>query len=531
MTRGRVAALVAAAIVGAAALGLLAGRLIESPADAASKTRPPEASPITVPVERRRLVASIVTRGTARAGDLQEVSLAAGARAPGLVTVPPEQGNELTEGSVAMEVDGAPVFVFHGERPMYRDIGPGDSGPDVRQLEEALERLGLRPGHVDGVYDRATESAVARLYDRAGYAPPKASEEDRQALRQADEAVEAAATRVREAERRLAEQQKPPTDLDRLTAETAVTAARDALSSSARASNAAIADAWRAMTEAEEAFNSATGADVEKTYQALLAARRAYDDAQANATASQRRAESDLAVAEARLRALQAPADTAAEQAVVADAAAALARATEDRDRLAARSGAVVRASSVVFAAALPARIETAHVQRGAAASGKAMTLANSSLSVDASVSTADARQLAAGQRAELTLPDGRTTLPATVDTIADRPGTNGLDSQHVYVRLRPEQNAPGLKDASVRVSFEIASTAGEVTVVPVAAVTARADGTSVVERLEADGTRSVIRVKAGLSASGYVEVAAIEGTIAPGERVIVGQSEAGASG
>ena len=40
-----------------------------------------------------------------------------------------------------------------GAIPMHRDLGPGDRGADVRQLERALSRMGASPGRVDGVYD------------------------------------------------------------------------------------------------------------------------------------------------------------------------------------------------------------------------------------------------------------------------------------------------------------------------------------------------------------------------------------------
>ena len=48
--------------------GWLAGSQIESPAEAAARTAPPTPSPILVPVEKRVLSSSIVTRGTARFG-------------------------------------------------------------------------------------------------------------------------------------------------------------------------------------------------------------------------------------------------------------------------------------------------------------------------------------------------------------------------------------------------------------------------------------------------------------------------------
>ena len=48
---------------------------------------------------------------------------------------------------------------------------PGTTGEDVRQLEQALERLGLDPGRIDGVYDQQTAAAVAKWYKSKGWDP------------------------------------------------------------------------------------------------------------------------------------------------------------------------------------------------------------------------------------------------------------------------------------------------------------------------------------------------------------------------
>ncbi|MEO8117883.1 MAG: hypothetical protein ABI606_01000, partial [Rhodoferax sp.] len=63
-------------VAAAAALAWVAGSRIESPAEVAARTAPPTPSPILVPVEKRVLGSSIVTRGTVRFGLPQPVSLA-----------------------------------------------------------------------------------------------------------------------------------------------------------------------------------------------------------------------------------------------------------------------------------------------------------------------------------------------------------------------------------------------------------------------------------------------------------------------
>jgi peptidoglycan hydrolase-like protein with peptidoglycan-binding domain len=115
----------------------------------------------------------VVSRGTARFGSPEVVTLTRSTlkSGPRVVTTLPDSGAELDEGGALLTVSGRPVFLLGGDRPSYRDLGPGVQGPDVEQLEAALDRLGLRPGAVDGRYDPATGRAVMQLYRRAGFDP------------------------------------------------------------------------------------------------------------------------------------------------------------------------------------------------------------------------------------------------------------------------------------------------------------------------------------------------------------------------
>ena len=171
MKRNTVLVLVLSAIAASACLGWVAGRRIRSPAEIAARTAPPKPSLITVPLESRRLTSDVVTRGTVGFGEPLPVSLPVSTLKSGssIVTVAPEQGAVLDEGTVAMAVSARPVLVLRGDRPMYRDLVQGSRGHDVRQLEAALARLGHPPGPEDGVFDRRTRSAMAGLYADAGF--------------------------------------------------------------------------------------------------------------------------------------------------------------------------------------------------------------------------------------------------------------------------------------------------------------------------------------------------------------------------
>ena len=174
------------AVVVAAVGGWAAGSLIESPAEAAARTAAPTPSPILVPAELRALSTNVITRGTGRFGSPQTISLAASSLKgdlPRVLTAIPGEGVELDQGMVIMNVSGRPVFLFAGEVPSFRDLGPGVSGADVRQLEDGLAQAGHDPGPRDGEYDSATEQAVANLYAASGFEPVAATAPQLDALR------------------------------------------------------------------------------------------------------------------------------------------------------------------------------------------------------------------------------------------------------------------------------------------------------------------------------------------------------------
>ena len=166
--------------------------------------------------------ADIVTRGTARFGAPQQLSLSPSVlknETTGIAGRLPIPGSELKEGDVAFTTSGRPVFLIAGSQPAFRDMGPGVKGDDVRQLEDGLARLGFDPGPVDGVYDGSTEAAVAAWYDRAGFAPFTAT------------AAQMAAVRALEADRNS-------TEFDYITAQDSLTTAQAALET-AQATHAA----------------------------------------------------------------------------------------------------------------------------------------------------------------------------------------------------------------------------------------------------------------------------------------------------
>jgi len=82
-------------------------------------------------------------------------------------------GDSLTNGRLLAEIDGQPLFALAGPVPAWRDLLPGETGPDVAELQKALARLGYYDdGDTPGDFGGATEEAVYLYYEHLGYTPP-----------------------------------------------------------------------------------------------------------------------------------------------------------------------------------------------------------------------------------------------------------------------------------------------------------------------------------------------------------------------
>ncbi|HEX4063877.1 MAG TPA: peptidoglycan-binding domain-containing protein [Streptosporangiaceae bacterium] len=82
-------------------------------------------------------------------------------------------GDTITNGKELAEIDGEPMFALTGPVPAWRDLTPGETGPDVTELQKALTSLGFYDGgDTPGYFGAATEDAVALYYEHLGYTPP-----------------------------------------------------------------------------------------------------------------------------------------------------------------------------------------------------------------------------------------------------------------------------------------------------------------------------------------------------------------------
>ena len=530
---------IAGVILIAGGAGWLASSTIHSPAELAARTSPPDASAILVPAEERVLSSDIVTRGTARFGSPQQLFLAPSALKTdgGIVARLPLPGTELREGDVVLTTSGRPVFLLAGERPSFRDLGPGISGDDVRQLEESLTRIGFDPGQVDGVYDGSTGAAVAEWYSRAGFSAFEASAAQLEALRALNADSNSIQIELIGAQDSLATAQAA-LDSARAANTRAVQTAGDAQAAVTTA--VAIADANNRVTAADVGVKQAAlnnllaAADPPATLEEIAASQAELSLAQATANVVRLTGEGDVAAARSAERAAVSDVtstanDIRAAEAAVRNASASLAvrkrqadLAASELGRATAQAGVQLPADEVIFVVSAPVRVSEVAITAGAPVSGALMTVTNAVVAVDGALRLEEASLAKAGMAVQIDEPDLNINASGVISRVAESPGTNGVDGFHVYFEVLVDGAPASLVGTSVRLTVAVESTGGAVLAVPVSAVTLSADGTSRVQR-QNNGVLEFVTVDPGLSAEGYVEVTAIAGELNAGDLVVIG--------
>jgi peptidoglycan hydrolase-like protein with peptidoglycan-binding domain len=244
-----------------------------------------------------------------------------------------------------------------------------------------------------------------------------------------------------------------------------------------------------------------------------------------------RTARTQVGLAERRAEVLRRPGDTALQR-LLAESAAREAGETEaDAARIASRIGIQVPANEVLFFPTLPLRVDTLIARRGDSGAGNVMTVSNSRLAIDSSLSLNDAELVRQGADVTIEEPDLGVRASGTVSQVADRPGTHKVDPTRVYLEVAPATAPVQLVGASVKLTIAVRSTRGEVLAVPVTALSVGADGSSRIQREAAGAGTKFVRVEPGLAAHGLVEVRPVEGSLSDGDLVVVGSRGPGGGG
>ncbi len=164
-------------IGGTAAAALIGGAAIVTtlPDDSAATDQPSanvdaDADVEIIEVTRGDLRADVEFVGDTSFGDEWPLPLPDERTGDGIITWAPEPGTIVEPGEVLVYVDEEPLFLVHGDTPLYRDLertSPPLEGPDVLQLQQYLAFFGYDV-EADGVFGWKTERAVKQWQDDNG---------------------------------------------------------------------------------------------------------------------------------------------------------------------------------------------------------------------------------------------------------------------------------------------------------------------------------------------------------------------------
>lgn len=548
--RGRrwVGWLLVAGVAGLAAGAWVVGSRIRSADQAAAEAAPPARSVVTVPVEERVLSSTVITRGDV----VPAVSTVVSGPSPaggavGTVTgVFVGVGDSVPEGARVVEVAGRPVFVLVGAVPAYRSLRPGMVGADVRQLQEALARTGCAVG-VSGVFDEATKRCVGQLYESQGYQVIRSSESEEAALANAKAAVADSQDSLANAQAALEKKAAGPSAGELLAARQELDAAtrdrdakRDAAAVVAAAQPGKV-DTAIASLNGVLASSSSGVAERQVAVAGLRSALAGVGPEAESAALALEAAEAAVVKAQAGFDVLSGAPEVSAERRAVEQAQQRVQRDLDALDAVQTSSGPTVPFGEVVFVPKAPARVDSVTAKVGAvvgagggspggegqqsgAGSGGLMVLASAGLEVRVSLQQADVGLLRAGMAVELLDEATGVRLPATLTSVSAAPvaDANG-GSSFPAVAVGDAAIPAEWSGRNVRVTITAASTSGKVLVVPLAAVSSAADGSTRVQVKLADGGLRVTQVDVGVSADGFVEVRPTgDAELRPGDAVVV---------
>jgi hypothetical protein len=151
------------------------------------------------------------------------------------------------------------------------------------------------------------------------------------------------------------------------------------------------------------------------------------------------------------------------------------------------------------------------------------MTVSNSRLAIDSSLSPNDAKLVNNGNPVTIEEPDLGVRTTGKVTLVADRPGTHQVDPGRIYLEVTPGTAPAQLVGASVKLTIAVKSTEKAVLAVPLTALSVGADGSSRVQVQRPGGRTEYVTVTPGLAAKGMVEIRPTDGQLSAGDLVIVG--------
>jgi hypothetical protein len=477
------------------------------------------------------LSSTLVTRGDVRPQVLTDIGIPVSVEGdPVLTQSVVAAGDVVNEGDRAVEVSGRPVFVLQGDTPVYRSLQPGMTGDDVTAVQDSLIRLGYTIDDDEiGTFGASTKAAVDAFYGAAGYSPLPTSEAysadlalAERAVGDADAALAATQTALDNAATGPPASEIAQADENGAAARRTLEAARANVITDVQLAQSAVDVAKASRTEIHNnpditidewnAANTAVSVAEVALSDAIRDTKAAVDAAQAAVDiAVLARQELDTPV---NTTDLKTAVDTATD--VHNDAVAAV----TELNRV---NGPTIPQGEIVFVTTTPSRvlsaattftaIETNAGETSEASGGESseslVSLASGALVVTATVSPDVVGLVTVGLAVEVLDELTNTIYTAEVTVVADTATTGGDGQLGHKVTVTPADDLPdSLAGSNVRVTLTAASTGTKQLVVPLAAVSSAADGTTRVSTLDPATNKPIeIPITAGLSADGVVAI------------------------
>ncbi len=206
-----------------------------------------------------------------------------------------------------------------------------------------------------------------------------------------------------------------------------------------------------------------------------------------------------------------------------------LARAQADRTSIIANTGPMVPFSEVAFIPTLPAVVTKFTAEVGDPVKAPLVVFATGALRIVAHVQPDTATMLRQGMKVDVASESLGQSVYGVIAAVGERTTEAGQDGQvgapFVPVTVAPSEGLSNeWNGLDVRLTVIAAQTSGEVLAVPLSAVSAGADGKTTLTVLGPGGKQTLVEVRVGLSADGFVEIEPAGATVLPGDQVVVGQ-------
>jgi len=219
--------------------------------------------------------------------------------------------------------------------------------------------------------------------------------------------------------------------------------------------------------------------------------------------------------------------DTTNAQRSITDAQERLDEAEADLAELEEDIGVRLPVAEVVFLANLPRSVTSIDVERGDFVAGPVMRISGTNVRITTGVSESNRPLLEVGQRVIIDSEQLDIEIEGEITELADRKGTNDVADTRYYMLVTPtgEYNVSEVVGVNFRLQIPLERSEGEVLAVPLAALSAGADGSSRVEIERADGSLDLVTVEVGLQDKNrsLVEIKPIGDSVSEGDMVVIG--------